>query len=272
MSAALSETPRRRALITGASAGIGEAFARAFAAEGFDLILTARRADRLEMLSRDITVAQGVDVVVLPADLADPNAPAALMQAVTARGLTVDALVNNAGYGINKTFTDASWAEHRDFIQVMMTAVAELTHLVLPGMTARGYGRIITVASVAGLLPGTVTHTLYGASKSFLVKMSESLFLELEGTGVHVVAVCPGFTFSEFHDVNGTRDTVRETPRWAWMTAEAVAAQGVRAVMEGRSPVLVNGLFNRLVTAFVGTLPFDWQLSLSRLRARRRGQ
>lgn len=242
------------ALVTGASAGIGRAFAGVFAEHGFDVILTARRADRLQALARDIETEHKVRAHVLPADLADPATPAKLVAEIEAKGLKVDALINNAGYGVPGAYRSTQWQAQCDFIQVLVTAPCELAHRLLPGMIARRCGYIVNIASVAGLIPGAAGHTLYGASKSFLIQFSRSLHLEQEGSGVHVTAVCPGFTHSEFHDVTGTRAQVSKMPSWMWMSAEVVAEQGYSAVKRNRA-VYVNGWFNSGVVLLAKYLP-----------------
>jgi uncharacterized protein len=248
-------SPRRRtALVTGASAGIGKAFADVLAAQGHDLVLTARRADRLDAVAQALSAAHGVRATALPADLADPAAPEALCRQVAALGIDVDVLVNNAGYGVPGRYASTDWRLQRDFIQVLVTAVAELTHRLLPGMLERKWGRVINVASLAALVPAAPGHTLYAASKAFLVKFSEALAGEVEADGVHVTAVCPGFTYSEFHDVTGTRDQVSTMPRWMWSDARHVAEEGVAAVMAGR-PIVVTGGVNRAIAFGAKHLP-----------------
>jgi len=249
----------RSALITGASAGIGAALAREFAAHGFDLVLTARRVERLEALAREIGAAHGRSVRVIAADLADPAAPSRICDDIARAGITIDALVNNAGYGLPGGLLNSSWDQHRDFIQVMVTAVAEFCYRLSPGMVDRRRGWIINVGSVAGLVPGSAGHTLYGAVKSLVIKFTQSLALELEPKGVHVTALCPGFTYSEFHDVNGMRATVSQLPKWMWMDAETVARQGYEAVMRG-DIVCVNGAWNKTLVALVRYTP-DWLLN-----------
>ncbi len=223
----------RTALITGASAGLGTAYARELARRGADLVLTARREERLQALADELRAAHGVQVLVLPADLADPAAPARLLEAARGAGRRVDYLVNNAGYGLGGRFNQRPWQEHADFLQVMVTAVVQLTYLTLPAMREQGFGRVLNVASLAGLLPGSAGHTLYAAAKSFLIKMSESLSLETRGTGVHVTATCPGFTFTEFHDVLGNRAQVSQLPRVLWMDADRVVRESLVAVERG---------------------------------------
>ena len=246
----------RTVLITGASAGIGKAFAEVFAQNGFDLVLTARRADRLESLAKDLAARHGRHVHIIAADLADPAAPAKIFDEVTRAGITVDVLVNDAGYGLPGTFLSSTWEQHRDFLQVMVTAVADLSHRFLPGMVERRYGRIINVASLAGLLPVSAGHTMYGAAKSLVIKFSESLALECLANNVHVTALCPGFTYSEFHDVNGMRAQVSQMPSFMWMDADTVARQGFDAVMRG-DLVYVPGRVNRAI-AFLARLVPQW--------------
>jgi short-subunit dehydrogenase len=250
---------KRTALITGASAGIGAAIARVFAANGFDIVLTARRAGRLEALAAELRAAHGRTVHVIAADLADPGAPARLFDEVARQRIVVDALVNNAGYGLPGRFLGVPWSDHRDFVQVMVTAVAELCYRFAPAMAERERGWIINVASVAGLVPGSAGHTLYGAAKSLVIRFSESLARELLPRGVHVTALCPGFTYSEFHDVNGMRRQVSQLPKWMWMDADTVARQAYDAVMRG-DVVYVNGHMNRLTVALARHAP-DWLIN-----------
>lgn len=253
---------RRLALVTGASAGIGAAFARILASHGYDVALTARRADRLEALAAEIRLRYGVEAYAIPADLADPAGVDTVLAGVEAQGRVVDALINNAGYGLPGAYAETSWADQGKFLQVMLTSVCELTHKVLPGMVERRFGRIVNVASLAGLVPGAAGHTLYAATKGFLVKFSQSLHLENLSTGVHVSALCPGFTYSEFHDVNGTRAQVSQSlPEWLWLGADEVAATGYEAV-EANRPVCVPGAPNKTIAAIAKILPDDWALAL----------
>lgn len=259
---------KRRMLITGASAGIGEACAREWAKQGWDLILTARRVERLQALADVLRSEHGCDAAVISADLADPLAPGALVQTIEARGLTVDGLINNAGYGVPGSFLSAQWRTHADFLRVLLWAPTELTHRLLPGMQQRGFGRIINVASLAGLVPSTAGHTLYGATKSYLIRFSQSLAQETAEHGVHVLALCPGFTYSEFHDVNGMRSTVSTMPRYMWMDARSVAVEAHRASERGQM-MLVNGRWNRFVAGLVKLLPDRIALALARRQAHR---
>jgi hypothetical protein len=255
----MADIAKKTVLVTGASAGIGAALARVFAGNGFDLVLTARRADRLNALAEELRSAHGRTVLVIAADLADPGSPVRIFDEVARAGVTIDALVNNAGYGLPGKFLSSPWTAHREFIQVMATSVAELCHLFAPGMAERRRGWIINVASTAGLVPGSAGHTLYGAVKSLVIRFSESLALELRPQGVNVTALCPGFTYSEFHDVNGMRRQVSQLPKWMWMDADAVASQAYRAVMRG-DIVHVNGPVNKAMVALARYTP-GWVVS-----------
>lgn len=260
---------RKLALVTGASAGIGAACARIFASHGYDVALTARRADRLERLGEEISLRFGVETLTVAADLADPAAPGQILDHLAAHGRVVDALVNNAGYGMAGTFADARWEDHRAFIQVMTAAPAELAHRVLPGMLARRFGRIVNVASVMGLVPGAAGSGLYAASKAFLIRFSQSLAQETHQTGVHVSALCPGLTYSEFHDVLGNRAQVSQAaPDWMWLGADEVAAAGYEAVEAGR-PLCVPGAPNKVVVALAKLLPEEWTMALMASRGGR---
>ena len=240
------------ALVTGASSGIGAAIAREYARRGQPLVLTARRVDRLNALAREL--GERVRCEVIAADLSDPAAPLQLYEQTQARGLFVGTLVNNAGYGVPGRFLSQSWRVHQEFLQVMMSAVAQLCHLYLPPMEAAGHGRILNVASLAGLVPASPGHTMYGATKAWLIRFSECLALEAGPRGVHVTALCPGFTYSEFHDVNGMREKVSALPRLLWQDAATVARLGVDAVEAGRSRV-VTGRANQLVALASRYLP-----------------
>ena len=240
------------ALVTGASSGIGADIAREYAGRGKPLVLTARRVERLEALAAELSAQ--VPCVVLAADLADPAAPAALFEQTQARGIFVDTLVNNAGFGVPGRYLSVDWKTHADSIQVLMTAVAHLSHLYLPAMEAAGRGRILNVASLAGLVPSSAGHTLYGASKAWLIRFSETLDQESRSRGVYVTALCPGMTYTEFHDVNGMRDKVSKLPKGIWLTSAEVARQGVDAVESGRARI-VTGRSNKLIAGRSKYLP-----------------
>jgi len=254
--------PKRTALITGASSGIGAAFADAFAAEGFDLVITARRNERLCAVAGQIRQQRHVRVEVIPGDLRDRDVPAGLCAAIADRGLTIDALVNNAGFGASGAFTSGSWQGHAAMLQVMVSAVTELTYRLLPGMVDRRYGRIVNVASLAGVA-GTPAGPVYSAAKAFVVRFSESLSREVSRHGVHVTAVCPGLTRTGFHAAAGAHASVAGMHRWLWMDADTVARQGVAAVMAGRA-VYINGAVNRATAALFRLIPLPIVIAAGR--------
>lgn len=264
----MNEGSGKTALVTGASSGIGKAFAELLAQKGYALVLTARRADRLDALAADLARKHGVATQTLVADLADPSASEQIVRELTSRGVSIDVLVNNAGYGVAGSYVNVPWLDHQRFMQVMVTAVLDLTYRLLPGMIDRGWGRVINIASVAGLVPAPAGHTLYGASKAFLVKVSEALAAENGPKGVNVTAVCPGFTWSEFHDVLGTRDKMNGVPGFLWLKADDVALEGYRAVMNGQS-VVVNGRVYQFLVWLNGALPRSLSRWVSSLAGRR---
>lgn len=240
------------ALVTGASSGIGAAIAREYARRGVPLILTARRTDRLERLAAELRPQVAIEII--PADLAEPEAPRILLEETRSRSLFVGSLVNNAGYGVPGRYLSSDWATHARFQRVMVDAVAELTHRFLPAMEAAGYGRILNVASVAGLVPASAGHTLYGAAKAWLIKFSEALAQESGPRGVNVTALCPGFTYSEFHDVTGTRERVSRMSGSMWLDADDVARAGIDAVERGQF-LCVPGWRYKLVRLLAKHLP-----------------
>jgi short-subunit dehydrogenase len=258
----------KTALVTGASSGIGKAFAELLAAKGYGLVLTARRGDRLDALAAELRQKHQVATHTIVADLAQPDASQHIVDELASKGLAIDFLVNNAGYGQPGSYVNVTWAEHERFMQVMVTAVLDLTYRLLPGMIARKWGRIVNVASVAGMVPSPAGHTLYGASKSFLIRFSEALQSENGPNGVNVTAVCPGFTWSEFHDVTGTRDKMNKMPRILWLEADDVVREAYDAVMKGHS-VVVNGGIYRFLVWLNGALPRSLSRRVSTMMGRR---
>ncbi len=250
----MADAVRRTMLITGASAGIGAALARDYARRGWDLVVTARRTERLEALRTEIGGAYGVRVACVTADLMEDGAVDGLLAEIAGQGLTIDGLVNNAGYGHPGLFLDSSWEEHERFNRLMVGVVVEATHKLLPGMVERGFGRVMNVASLAGHMPGSRGHTLYAAVKAYLIKFSQSLNVELDGTGVHVSALCPGFTLTEFHDVNSTRDGIDRLPGYMVMSAEECARLGADA-LEDNVDVFIPGKVNRTIARLGRVLP-----------------
>jgi short-subunit dehydrogenase len=218
------------ALITGASAGIGEELARIHAEQGGDLILVARREERLESLAAELRAEFSITVDVIASDLAQPGAAALLAEAVAAKGLVVDVLVNNAGFGGHGKFHDADLNREQRMIQLNITALTELTHLFLQGMVERGEGKVLNVGSTAGFLPGPL-QAVYYASKAYVNSFSQAIANELEGSGVTVTVLCPGPVATEFQeaaDLGGVRGFELAAD------ARSVAQCGYKAMQKGQ--------------------------------------
>lgn len=264
---------RRLALVTGASSGIGAAYAREFARRGWDLALVARREDRLKDLAEELKAQFGVDSLIIAADLSDPTAPETIVKTITDQGRIIDGLVNNAGAGRPGAFVELGWEDQAQFMELMVTSYLKLMHLVAKPMAERGYGRIINIASVSALLPAANAHTrysgtLYPGAKSLLIKVSEALGLELKDRNVHVTAVAPGYTWSEFHDVNGARTTVSNLPSFWMLTAEDVAVSGYDAVERG-VPLRVPGAWYKFLVAVSRVLPDPVGQAIMRMQEKR---
>lgn len=263
---------KKWALITGASAGIGAEFAMQLAAKGWSIVLVARRTDRLNDIGQKIKTTFDVECHSIAVDLSDANANQKIYNNCQSNDIDVSMLINNAGYGVPGDFDHVNWSTHNDMLQVMLNSLVELCHLFYPGMKDNKLGYIINVASLAGLTPPTAGHTLYGAVKSFVIKFSHSLHLEGQDSNVHVTALCPGFTYTEFHDVNGTRSMVNQMSKKMWMSASDVVAQGIEAV-ETNQAVYINGWRNRLIARLCKYLPeglvrFLMKGSVSKFRKR----
>lgn len=263
-----SDDQKPWALVTGASAGIGAEFCRQLAAEGYQLVLVARRADKLQVIADEIQSSHAAHSLVITADLSQMDACETIVKRLAQENISIEYLVNNAGYGLPGSFHVPGWQEHADFIQVMMTTVCELTWRLLPGMRERGRGFIVNVASVAGLVAPSAGHTLYGASKSFLIKFSEALALENAQNGVKVCALCPGFTYTEFHDVNGTREMISQLPGFLWLDAKDVVADTIRAMTADKvKPVIIPGRQYKVIVFINRYLP--WLASILTRRTAR---
>ncbi|WP_163995940.1 SDR family NAD(P)-dependent oxidoreductase [Pyxidicoccus caerfyrddinensis] len=233
-------SPGHRALITGASGGIGESFARLLAARGLDLVLVARSEGKLRALATELSAAHGIRAEVLATDLSRPDAPRQLHAACEARGLPVDLLINNAGFGSLGPFDANPFEREHEQVMLNVTALMDLTHLFLPAMLARGTGGIINVASIAGYQPVPYM-AVYAATKAFVLSFTEALWGETRERGVRVLALCPGPVETGFFEVVGTRDAAVGP----MATPEAVAAEGLRALEQGRASV-IPGWRNRI--------------------------
>ena len=243
---------RKTALITGASAGFGVEFARLFARHHNDVILTARRADRLAELAASLKAEYGINAHVIVADLAAHDGARGLFDAVQERGLEVEYLVNNAGFGTFGPFAETDPNESMDLVRVNIAALTELTALFLPAMVERHSGRVLNVASAAAFQPGPLMATYY-ASKAYGLHFSEALNEELEGTGVSVTALCPGAVMTEFQQVAGM-ETSGLVVNKRLISVEDVVEAGYEAMMRGTAHV-VPGLGPKLLSFGVRFMP-----------------
>lgn len=239
------------ALITGASAGLGLEYARLFAADKHDLVLVARRKDRLDELGAELTAAHGIKVYTVAADLMDPDAPRAILDEVARLKLEIEFLVNNAGFGTAGTFWELPADKERGMVEVNITALLVLTRALVPGMVERKHGRVLNIGSTAGFQPGPFMSTYY-ATKAFVNHFTEGLAYELRGTGVTATVSCPGATATEFAGVAGN-DKSKLFAMGA-MTAKEVASEGYRAMLAGKT-MAVHGFKNKLSALSVAITP-----------------
>lgn len=240
-------------LITGASSGIGLALARRFAAEGWCLVLVARREDKLNALAAELRERHSVQAHVVAVDLSQADAGERVERAVQEAGVRVDALVNNAGFGSNGPFHEQERARELAMLQVNMVALTDLTHRFLGPMVSRGHGHVLNVASTAGFQPGPLM-AVYYATKAYVISFTEALSHELAGTGVTATAHCPGATATEFAQEAGNDKTLLF--KLSVASAESVADHAYRAMLRGK-PVAIPGVVNWL-GAFGGRFSPRW--------------
>jgi short-subunit dehydrogenase len=241
----MEDLKTRTALVTGASSGLGVAFARELAARGMNLVLVARRKDRLDALARELRSGASVDVRVEAVDLGSEEARVALASRLEADGVPVDVLVNNAGFGIYGRFADTAWERERDMLELDIVALTHLTKLFVKPMLARGFGRILQVSSIGAYQPSP-TYAAYSAAKSYVLSFGEALNYELRGTGVSCTVLSPGVTATEFLEV--ARQAPTGYQRRAMMQAPEVVRIGLDAMLRGKGSV-VPGLMNALGAA-----------------------
>lgn len=240
-----------RALITGASSGIGEAFARRLAALGTDLVVVARNAERLEILAADLAEAHGVSVEVLVADLAKRTSVRAVAKRLRADP-PIDLLVNNAGLGYEGTFTSLDLKRDGGVVDVNVWALHHLTHAAAKTMEKRGQGGILNVSSVAGFGPAPGAST-YAATKAFVTTLSTALHDELAPSGITVSCLCPGLTRTEFHQ-RAEATAADNSPEAFWQTAEEVAQAGLEGLARGKA-VVVPGAHNKAYAGLLQVVP-----------------
>ncbi len=243
--------PRPTALITGASAGIGRAFAEGLAARGYDLVIVARDTARLEALDKELAAAHGTTTEVMTADLGDRAQLAAVEARLAAADPAIDLLVNNAGFGTIGTFHELPVDREEQEIALNVVALTRLTHAALASMVSRGSGGVINVSSIAAYQP-TPTNATYGATKAFVSSLSQGIHEELKGTGINCMVLCPGFTRTEFQERAGIDSA--DIPDFLWQDAATVVDYAMKAFAKGKA-VCVPGLLNQTTAGFSGTVP-----------------
>lgn len=234
------------ALVTGATAGIGESFTRMLASKGFDIALVARDEARLHERAAGLREKYGVQTFVLPADLATDQGCKSVEEYL--KEFEIEVLINNAGFGINKLFTMSAIDAEQDLLDVLVRTPMRLMHVVLPQMKARNSGTIINVSSVASFIAGGT----YSASKSYLTVLSESLHTELRGTNVKISALCPGFTRTEFHERG--RMKMKGLPEFMWLDSDQLVARSWSDAQSGKA-VSIPGWQYKLLVGFISILP-----------------
>ncbi|CAB4330476.1 MAG: SDR family NAD(P)-dependent oxidoreductase [Actinobacteria bacterium] len=237
---------RGTAVITGASAGIGREYAIELAQRGMDVVLVARDQQRLSDLAESIRAMSNVRVEILVADLSDRVDTDKICQRVAEPDIAL--VINNAGFGLNQTFVDSDISDEQRLLDVLVTSVLRISHAALPGLIARGNGGLINVSSIAGWM----TSGTYSAAKSWLTTFSQSLFLQCRGSGVHVIAVCPGFTRTEFQ--TRAKMSTETIPSWMWLEARDVVLASLQD-FDKQHPVSVAGKRYKLMAVLVKYLP-----------------
>lgn len=252
----------RRAIVTGASSGLGADFARELARRGAGLVLVARRRDRLEELATDLKARHGTESRIFAADLTDPDFPETLLRKLNYDGWAADVLVNNAGFGIWGNFLDTDWKKLEQMLRLDIEALVRMTRVFAPGMVQRGWGRVLQVASIGAFQPSP-GYAAYSAAKAFVLSFGEALAHEWKGTGVTSTVLSPGVTETEFFEVAGHRDrswfqrvTVMESP--------AVARLGIEAMLAGK-PGVVAGWVNKATTFSQRLIPRRFQAAAAAL-------
>jgi len=237
---------KKWALVTGATAGIGESFTRLLAAEGFNLVLVARDEARLHERANGLKDKFGADSVVIVADLATESGCAKVEEFMA--GHEIEVLINNAGFGINKAFTMSDLAKEEEILKVLVRTPMRLMHIALPAMKARNSGVVINVSSVAGFIAGGA----YSASKSYLTVLSESLHTELSATNIKICSLCPGFTRTEFHQRG--RMKIAGLPNFMWLNADILVAKAWKDALSGKA-VSIPGWQYKLLVGLISIIP-----------------
>ncbi len=250
----------KTALVTGASSGIGRELSKLLAADGYNLVLVARSGQKLDELAAELGRAGKINATALAKDLSDPAAPDEIFKTLQAQSITIDVLINNAGFGARGPFAQNDWADEMGMLQVNAIALTRLTKLFLPGMVKRGSGKIMNVGSTGSFAPGP-SMAVYCATKAYVLSFSEALASELKGTGVTVTALCPGVTLTGFQ-ARANVENIRML-RGGGMSARQVAEIGYRAMKRG-TPVVIPGAWNWLMIFSTRFIPRSLMTSMSK--------
>lgn len=250
------------ALITGASSGIGEEFARQLASKNTNLILVARSQDKLEELATKLQQQYSINAEIIVRDLTEPAAGKTVFDLVQQKGLTVDLLINNAGFGDYGSFCDCDLTKQMSMVQLNVTVLTELTGLFLPAMKARDNGGIINISSIAGFQPLPYM-SVYAATKAFVLSFTEALWAENKDSGVRILAVCPGATESDFFKVAEFPDSFAESQNKAvnLTSATEVVEAALKALNKGQSTIVTGGLANQIIVNIPRFVPRDFLVS-----------
>jgi short-subunit dehydrogenase len=250
-------------LITGASAGIGYEIAKEFAAKKYNLILVARREERLSVISKDLAQKYNIEATYIVADLSDPSSPQMIYNKTHALGLNVEILVNNAGYSINKKFHSTDELEEDNFLRVLGVSVIHLTKLYLKDMLSKNSGRIMNVSSLAAFAPpATGWGAMYGPIKTFINRFGDTININYNSKGITATNVCPGFTVTEFHTASGMQDAMDKVPAIMKHDSKYVAKGAVKATLKGKQ-VWVPGLLNKTLAFICNVFPSSLVIKLS---------
>jgi short-subunit dehydrogenase len=251
----------KQALITGASSGIGLELARIFAGEGFDLVLSARREERLMNLKQELEKEHSIHVHIFAADLSKPDAPDALFQFCENQDLQIEILINNAGIGDYGFFSEAEWSKTSSMIDLNVKSLTHLTHLFLPGMIERKAGKIMNVASTASFQPGPLM-SVYYATKHYVLAFSEAIANEVAEYGITITALCPGPTQSEFQET-ANMEKSKLMDRFPMPSSAEVAQYGFKALQNGKR-VAIYGTANQFMTYIIKFFPRSWVTAIVR--------
>ena len=245
----MNDNRRRTALITGASSGIGEAFAKELASQNYDLVIIARRKDRLLELARELKSNYSISVDVIPADISTEKGIERVEEYIK-KAKNLGILINNAGFGTKGNFSDVSPERSINVINLHVLAVTRFCRAALPGMIKRNQGSIINVSSLTVFYP-IKGNVIYKATKAYLNIFSRSLQNELKNYNIKVQALCPGFVYTGFHDTNEFKDFDRSSvPKWLWMSAEEVVKQSLKALRK-KKVIFIPGIKNRILAGLL---------------------